>query len=79
MESHEGGITRKLKALLRTDFVAFLQKVFFEASGSDIFYANWHLEAIAWELSRIETGENTRLIVTMPPRHLKSLTTAQVA
>ena len=35
---------------------------------------NWHITAIAYQLERIRRGEITRLIINMPPRHLKSLT-----
>ncbi len=62
-----------LDALLRRDFASFLAKAFAEISGGDAFLGNWHLDAIAWELDRIRRGDDTRLIVTMPPRYLKSI------
>jgi hypothetical protein len=62
-----------LDALLREDFVSFLNKTFVEVSGGDQFLGNWHIDAIAWELKQIQDGNNTRLIVTMPPRYLKSI------
>lgn len=62
-----------LNAVLRRDFVSFLAKVFAEVSGGDKYIPNWHIEAIAWELERIMSADNTRLIVTMPPRYLKSI------
>ncbi|WP_171188234.1 phage terminase large subunit [Ruegeria sp. HKCCC2117] len=62
-----------LDAILRTDFASFVARVFAEISGGDIFLANWHVNAIAWQLERIKRGDNTRLIVTMPPRYLKSI------
>jgi hypothetical protein len=37
------------------------------------FKPNWHLEALAHKLSQVAAGEVKRLIVTMPPRNLKSL------
>jgi len=61
-------------AVLRSDFLSFLLKAFETASGGDSFASNWHHEAIAWQLGRIMAGDNTRLIVTMPPRYLKSIT-----
>lgn len=64
---------RLLDAILRNDFPSFLAKVFAEVSGGDTFLPNWHLDAIAWELEQILLGKNTRLIVTMPPRYLKSI------
>lgn len=61
-------------AILRTDFPSFLAKCFETVSGGAMLSPNWHHQAIAWELARIEQGEETRLIVTMPPRYLKSIT-----
>jgi len=62
-----------LDALLRQDFMAFLHKAFETASTGDRFLPNWHHEAIGYQLDKISTGENTRLIVSMPPRYLKSI------
>jgi hypothetical protein len=36
------------------------------------FEANWHHELIAESLEKIYTGEITRLIITVPPRHGKT-------
>lgn len=59
--------------LLRNDFGAFLHKaVPYIAGGADLLW-NWHLDAIAYELDRIRSGESTRLIVNLPPRNLKSI------
>ena len=38
------------------------------------YLPNSHIAAIAYQLERIRRGEITRLIINMPPRHLKSLT-----
>ena len=34
---------------------------------------NWHLEAMAYYLTRVLNGEIRRLIITVPPRSLKSI------
>ena len=60
--------------LLRLDFGFFLQKAFAELGGESAYSHNWHIEAIIWQLERIRQRENRRLIVTIPPRHLKSRT-----
>lgn len=59
--------------LVRTYFPAFLAKVFETVSPGDEFAANWHLDAITWELSCIERGQSKRLLVTMPPRYSKTI------
>lgn len=60
-------------ALLRVSFPTFLQRCFLAVSPGDVFEDNWHLEAIGWRLKRIQRGEINRLIVTVPPRSLKSI------
>ena len=62
-----------LDAILRNDFCAFVQKAFPVVSGGDVFSPNWHIEAIAYALTRVMRGEIKRLIITVPPRSLKSI------
>ena len=62
-----------LQAVLRGDYLAFLQKAFHELCPADEFQPGWHLNAIGWQLERISAGDTRRLIITMPPRHLKSI------
>jgi predicted phage terminase large subunit-like protein len=40
------------------------------------FRPNWHLEATAHKLHQVASGRCRRLIITMPPRNLKSLMTS---
>jgi len=65
-----------LKAALRTDLNAFVHKTFNTVSPGDAFLRNWHIEAITHELIRCRGGDNTRLLVTQPPRSLKSICTS---
>ena len=37
------------------------------------FLPNWHLEAIAYHLTLCMTGQIRRLIISIPPRNLKSI------
>jgi predicted phage terminase large subunit-like protein len=62
-----------LQALLRQDFYAFIQKSFETVNQGRVFLPNWHIEAIAWHLDQCVRGDIKRLIIAMPPRHLKSL------
>lgn len=68
-------------ALLREEFSFFLQKAYEEIGGGRSFMHNWHIDAVEHQLDRVRLGETRRLIVAMPPRHLKSVTvsTAWVA
>jgi hypothetical protein len=65
---------RIFRALLRRDFPTFVRKVFATLESGQAYVANWHLEAIAYQLERIRRGEIKRLIINMPPRSLKSVT-----
>lgn len=37
------------------------------------YIPNWHIDAIAEHLEAVSSGQITRLIINMPPRHMKSL------
>lgn len=61
-----------ISALARLDFGFFVRLAFDELGGSSPYIHNWHIDAIVHQLDRVRAGENRRLMVTMPPRHLKS-------
>ncbi len=65
---------RLLDLVLRTDFRAFLQKCVMTLDPGSTYLHNWHIDAITFELGRIQSGANNRLIINMPPRYLKSIT-----
>lgn len=60
-------------AIIRKDFYAFLQATYPIVSGGKPLLLNWHLEAIAYALSEVLAGRTKRLIITVPPRSLKSI------
>src|SRR3954469_18982297 len=64
---------RFVRALLRKDFASFVHKCFATIEPGKTFQYNWHIYHIAWQLSRVRTGECRRLIINIPPRHLKSI------
>ena len=61
-------------AILRTHFESFLRRCLMTLNPGSPYLPNWHIAAIAHQLERVRRGEITRLIINMPPRHLKSLT-----
>jgi predicted phage terminase large subunit-like protein len=63
-----------LPALLRQNFALFLRFAFRELAGNREFTPAWHIEAIEHQLQCMRDGDNRQLIVTIPPRHLKSIT-----
>jgi predicted phage terminase large subunit-like protein len=62
-----------LDELTRRDFASFLMRAFPIVRGGAELAHNWHLDAIAWQLQRVRQGECRRLLVTLPPRNLKSI------
>ncbi|MCB1358322.1 MAG: phage terminase large subunit [Maritimibacter sp.] len=69
---------RAADELARTSLFAFTWRVFGELHRGrvDRFIPNWHVQAICHELENLWRGENRRLVITVPPRHLKSIATA---
>ena len=61
------------EALLRQDFTTFIARCFQELNPQAVLAMNWHLEVIAAKLMEVRRGTIKRLIINMPPRHLKSL------
>jgi len=61
-------------AILRSHFESFLRRCFMTLNPGSPYLPNWHIAAIAYLLERVRRGEITRLIINLPPRHLKSLT-----
>jgi hypothetical protein len=59
-------------ALLYHDFASFAARAFRELNPRTAFLMNWHIELIAAKLAAVHAGEIRRLIVSLPPRHLKS-------
>ena len=62
-----------LHAVLRTDFLSFLTRVFREVAPGETLVPGWHLEAICWALSEVAGGRRRRQIIEVPPRSLKSV------
>ncbi len=62
-----------LEAVLRNDLTAFTQRCFQTVVPGQQFLPNWHIDAITHQLERVRRGEIRRLIITLPPRNLKSI------
>ena len=65
-----------LHAVLRQDLDAFIAKVFPVVVPGTPFLPNWHLELLVDRLMQCYEGRITRLIITVPPRSLKSICTS---
>jgi predicted phage terminase large subunit-like protein len=65
--------TAEYQAALRADFHSFLVRCFAELNSGASFLPSWHLEVMAARLQAVREGRIRRLIINIPPRHLKSL------
>jgi predicted phage terminase large subunit-like protein len=60
-------------AVLRKDFMAFMCKAAETLLPSVAIKRNWHLEAMAAALGHVRDGSTKNLLITLPPRSLKSV------
>jgi predicted phage terminase large subunit-like protein len=68
---------RDLRAsILRQHLYCFVWKVFTTLHPGQRFIPAWHIEAMCQQLQRVYDAENRRLLITVPPRHGKSICTA---
>jgi len=63
---------KMLNHALRTSLHAFVQRSFATLNPSEKFNDNWHIEAICHSLALCLEGKCTRLLITVPPKYLKS-------
>jgi predicted phage terminase large subunit-like protein len=61
-----------VNALIRNDLTAMIRKSFETLNEGSEFLPNWHIDAIAYKLEECVRGNIKRLIITLPPRYLKS-------
>jgi predicted phage terminase large subunit-like protein len=59
-------------SLVKSDFKTFVQQAFATLYPNQVLLWNWHLDAIIHELELNVSGLHPELIITMPPRHLKT-------
>ncbi len=63
----------EVKTMLRRDFYSFLVRCFAELHAGQRLSPAWHVEVLAAKLQGVREGHAKRLVVNVPPRHLKSL------
>lgn len=59
-------------AAIKSDFLVFLQQAFETLYPNQHFYMNWPIEAVVHVLECSLAGQAPRLVINLPPRHLKS-------
>jgi len=64
---------RLLDLALRNDLSTFIHRTYQTVAPAQTFHPNWHIEAMAWRLQQCFEGNIKRLLITLPPRSLKSI------
>jgi predicted phage terminase large subunit-like protein len=59
-------------AALRMHLYYFTRKAFGTLHPGQPFIPAWHVATMCRQLERVATGDSRRLLITVPPRHLKS-------
>src|SRR3954453_16238776 len=63
---------KELNVILRQDLASFIERSFYELHPGQSLELAPHIELIATKLEAVRHGEIKRLIIHLPPRHLKS-------
>jgi len=61
-----------MMALYRANLTPYMRRAFAELRPAVAFHYGHHVRAICYKLEQVERGEIRRLMILMPPRHLKS-------
>jgi len=62
-----------IRLRLRTDLSTFIHRTFQTVAPAQPYLYNWHIDAMAWHLEQCAIGVIKRLVITLPPRHGKSI------
>lgn len=60
-------------AMLRQNFLSFVQKCFYELNPSEQFINGFYIELLCDHIQRMISGEKQKQIINLPPRYLKSV------
>ena len=63
---------RELHSILKADLTSFIERSFYELHPQQTLQLAPHIEVIATKLEAVRRGIVKRLIINLPPRHLKS-------
>ena len=66
-------VQRAVNALCRKDFQSFVERVFHTLDPTSQLERAPYIEVLCDYLAQVARGEIKRLLVTIPPRHLKTV------
>jgi predicted phage terminase large subunit-like protein len=61
---------------LRRSLASFITRSFLAVVPGQQYVHNWHIDAMAWHLEQCYRGAIKRLVISLPPRSLKSICTS---
>jgi predicted phage terminase large subunit-like protein len=62
--------------LIRKDFASFVRKAFYNDHDGKMLGSEPYIDYLCFELDRVAEGEAKRLVINLPPRHLKTFLAA---
>src|SRR6266851_7264558 len=65
-------MTKELNKLVQTELLAFALKAFAGLNKGKQLTVHPYVKLLVKYLERVATGETKRLVITLPPRHLKT-------
>ncbi len=68
--------SRRNKERSEESLIGFIKKAWPVAEPATEFINGWHIDAICEHLEAVNNGEIRKLLINMPPRHMKSLAIA---
>ena len=58
---------------LQSDLKTFIHRTFQTVAPQQVYRPNWHIDAMSYHLQQCAVGKIKRLLITLPPRNLKSI------
>jgi len=66
-------VARLLDALRRAELTSFIEGAMNVLASAGPYLSNYHIAALGFALQGVFEGRTKRLLITLPPRHLKSI------
>lgn len=60
-------------SMTRVDYPTFVARVMSTLEPGTRFEYNWHIDHIAYQLAKVQSGELRRLMINLPPRSMKTI------
>jgi predicted phage terminase large subunit-like protein len=72
MRTESRNVKRLADNMIRKDFASFARKAFPYEHNGNVLGQDRYIDLLCYELNRVALGEERRLLINLPPRHLKT-------